>query len=139
MRGIPIARPTWVLARFGRGRYHGPMHRRSAFTLIEIVIVCLIISVLVGLAAPAYERYKNYSYTRACFANQKTVASALQSYNLDRNEKRTDFPDVMQVLASNGYIRVVPYDPGAGLGSSGNYQPTAVGFGVTCKTHGPLQ
>lgn len=115
------------------------MRRRSAFTLVEIVIVCLIISVLVGLAAPAYDRYKRYSYTRTCYANQKTVSSALQSYNLDRNEKRTDYPDVMQALASGGYIRAVPSDPGAGAGSSANYQPTAVAFGITCKQHGPLQ
>lgn len=115
------------------------MGRRSAFTLIEIVIVCVIIGVLVGLAAPAYERYKHYSYTRACFANQKTVSSALQSYNLDKNEKRTDFPDVMQVLYSAGYIRSVPSDPGSGLGSSAQYQPTSIGFGVTCKSHGALQ
>ena len=99
------------------------MNRRSAFTLLEIVIVILIIGVLVGLCAPAYERYKHYSYTRACFANQKTVSSALQTFNLDRNEKRADFPDVMQVLFSGGYIRSVPYDPGAGLGSSANNSP----------------
>jgi prepilin-type N-terminal cleavage/methylation domain-containing protein len=115
------------------------MRRRCAFTLIEIVIVILIIAVLVGLAAPAYERYKNYSYTRTCYANQKTVSSALQSFNLDRNEKRTDYPGVMQVLASNGYLRVVPSDPGGGPGSSANYMSTDVGHGITCKQHGPLQ
>ena len=128
------------LAAFRPARYYGfNMGRRSAFTLVEIVIVCVIIGVLVGLAAPAYERYKHYSYTRACFANQKTVASALQSYNLDRNEKRADYPDVMQTLYSAGYIRSVPYDPGSGLGSSAQYQTTVAGFGITCKSHGPLQ
>ena len=107
--------------------------------MVEIVIVVLIIAVLVGLAAPAYERYKHYSFTRTCFANQKTVSQALQSYNLDRNEKRDDYPGVMQVLASGGYIRAVPADPGGGAGSSANYQSTTVNFGITCKTHGALQ
>lgn len=115
------------------------MARRSAFTLVEIVIVCLIIAVLVGLASPAYERYKRYSFSRTCYVNQKTVSQALQAYNLDRNEKRADYPDVMLVLSSTGYIRVVPQDPGGGAGSSANYQPTSINFGITCKTHGPLQ
>lgn len=114
------------------------MRTRGAFTLVEIVIVCLIISVLVGLAAPAYDRYKKYSFTRACYANQKTVSSALQAYNLDHNEKRTDYPGVMHDLQTGGYIRQVPDDPGAGAGSSSDYQPTEVGHGITCKVHGPL-
>jgi len=105
------------------------MRRRDAFTLIEIMMVILIIGVLIGLAAPAYERYKQYTFTRTCFANQKTLSSALQAYNLDHNEKRTDFPAVMPVLQSGGYIRMVPQDPGVGAGSSANYQPTGVGHG----------
>lgn len=113
--------------------------RRTAFTLIEIVIVVVIIGVLVGLAAPSYERYRKYSNTRACYANQKTISAALQNYNLDRNDKRNDLPDVMQVLQSAGYLRVVPADPGAGPGSSANYQSTSIGFSITCRSHGALQ
>ena len=121
-----------------RPGYHVPMRTRAAFTLIELMMVIMIIGVLIGLAAPAYERYKQYTFTRTCYANQKTISSALQAYNLDHNEKRTDYPTVLQTLSSGGYIRMAPDDPGVGAGSSGDYQATSVGHGVTCKVHGPL-
>ena len=112
---------------------------RRGFTLIEIMIVIAIIGIIAAIAAPAYEKYRKYSNTRACYANQKTISAALQNFNLDRNETRTDLPDVMQVLVSAGYLRTAPNDPGAGPGTQSNYLPTTVGFSITCKSHGPLQ
>lgn len=112
---------------------------RRGFTLIEIMIVMAIIAVILAIAAPSYEKYRKYSNTRACYANQKTISAALQNYNLDRNEKRTDLPDVMTALVSAGYLRTAPHDPGAGPGTQVNYLPTKVGHSITCKVHGPLQ
>jgi prepilin-type N-terminal cleavage/methylation domain-containing protein len=115
-----------------------PLVRRRGFTLIEIVIVILIIGVISGIAAPAYEKYRKYSYTRACFANQKTVSGALQNYNLDKNLKRTDLPGVMNDLVNEGYIRTVPNDPGEAPGSSSDYVYTGSGHSIKCIKHGPL-
>ena len=103
------------------------------------MIVIAIIGVIMAIAQPAYKRYRDYSNTRACFSNQKTLSSALQAYNLDKNSKRNDIPAVLPTLADSGYIRVVPDDPGVGPGTWGDYMGTSLYFGITCKVHGPLR
>jgi len=112
--------------------------RGSGFTLIELMIVILILGVIAGIAAPAYEKYRKYSNTRACFSNQKAISGALQNYNLDKNTKRTDLPAVLKDLQGDGYIRTVPEDPGEGPGTSSNYLYTTTGHGIRCAKHGAL-
>jgi general secretion pathway protein G len=113
---------------------------RRGFTLIEILIVITILILILAIATPAYKRYEDYAMTRACFATQKTISSALQNYNLDTSQRRTDMPDIFPTLVSTGYLQTTPQDPGqGGTASAADYQYTSSGFGVRCIKHGILQ
>ena len=112
---------------------------RQGFTLIELMIVIAIIGVLAAIAVPNFKAARERANTRACYANQKTIAGSIEMFNLDKNTKRTDLQAMWGSLRSGGYLQQVPDDPGAGPGSSSNYQFTASGVGVRCTVHGPIQ
>jgi len=115
-------------------------HRRQGFTLIELMIVIAIIGVLAAIAVPNFKAARERANTRACYAKQKTIAGAMEMYNLDKNTKRTvlDGP-FFTSLKSGGYLQAVPQDPGQGTGSSSAYQFTAAGNGIKCNNHGTIQ
>lgn len=50
------------------------------FTLVEIMIVVLIIGVLVVMAVPIYTASQNNAQQKACYANQRTIEGAVQTY-----------------------------------------------------------
>jgi len=118
--------------------FHRPT-RRQGFTLIELMIVIAIIGVLAAIAVPNFKAARERANTRACYANQKTVAGALEMYNLDKNTRCTALGSVWQQLKSGGYLQSVPQDPGQGTGSSSNYQWTPGGNGIKCGSHGSIQ
>ena len=111
---------------------------RQGFTLIEIMITILIIGVLAAVAVPNFRRARERSHQRACYANQKTLAGALEMYNIDANMSVTDVnPAFWQILASQDYLLSIPEDPGEGYGSSSNYVCDSDGV-LRCKVHGYL-
>jgi prepilin-type N-terminal cleavage/methylation domain-containing protein len=113
---------------------------RQGFTLIELMIVIAIIGVLAAIAVPNFKAARERANTRACYANQKTIAGSIEMFNLDKNTKRTDLgASLFSSLKTGGYLQQVPQDPGAGPGSSGNYQFTSSGVGVKCTVHQLIQ
>ncbi|MBI4860542.1 MAG: hypothetical protein HY815_09810 [Candidatus Riflebacteria bacterium] len=81
--------------------------------------------------------HRTRANTRACYANQKTVAGALEMYALDKNTKLTALDSsVWFRLKSGGYLQAIPQDPGFGPGSSSNYQWTSADGLVRCVVHG---
>lgn len=113
---------------------------RSAFTLIELMIVIAIIGVLAAIAVPNFKRARERANTRACYANQKTIAGAIEMYNLDKNTNKTQVNSAfLQALTSSGYLQSVPSDPGQGAGSEAHYQYTGGGNGIKCEAHGSIQ
>ena len=115
---------------------------RQAFTLIELMIVIAIIGVLAAIAVPNFKRARERANTRACYANQKTIAGALEMYNLDKNTdvKALD-PAFLGSLVTDGYLQSVPNDPGQGGGtaSSDHYTWINDGNGIKCVAHGTIQ
>ncbi|MBI4859165.1 MAG: VWA domain-containing protein [Candidatus Riflebacteria bacterium] len=74
---------------------------------------------------------------RACFANQRTVAGAMEMYSLDKRVKCTRIDSAFwNELKRGGYLQSIPQDPGAGAGSSSHYQYSPKGSGVRCTVHG---
>ena len=53
------------------------------------MIVIAIIGVLAAIAVPNFRKARERANQRACYANQKTVAGALEMYNLDNNKSIT--------------------------------------------------
>lgn len=91
-----------------------------------------------GAPSPGLQRAIEKRNKRACFANQKTIAGAIEMYNLDfRTAVKTLDRAQMEELIDKGYMRSLPQDPGQGADSSENYYFTdASRNGVACKVHG---
>jgi prepilin-type N-terminal cleavage/methylation domain-containing protein len=58
--------------------------RQNGFTLIELMIVISIIGVLAAIAVPNFRTARERSIQRSCYANQKTIMGAIESYHLDK-------------------------------------------------------
>lgn len=78
--------------------------------------------------------------TRACYANQKTLAGAIEMYNLDKNTLREPVDAAfLEALKSGGYLQSPPEDPGEGPRTGSHYRSTRGGNRVTCDVHGQIQ
>ncbi len=53
---------------------------KKGFTLIELVMVILIISILAAIAIPKFIDLRNNAYQAACDGNVATIRSALAAY-----------------------------------------------------------
>lgn len=72
----------------------------KGFTLIEMLIVLLVISVLLLLVIPNIGKQHDSIQTKGCLALQKMVQSNVESYRIEHEQ----FPDNLQVLKDEGYI-----------------------------------
>ena len=62
------------------GAGHGRMHRKAAFTLVELLVVVGIIAVLMSLLLPSLNRARQAAKTTACLSNMKQVYLELRMY-----------------------------------------------------------
>ena len=61
-----------------------PRHRTDAgFTLVELMVVVLIIGILVAIAIPVFQIGRARAERKTCFANQRTVESAVAIWRVD--------------------------------------------------------
>ena len=82
------------------------------FTLIELLIVVAIIAILAAILIPNFLRARKQAQISATKGNLKNIATALESYFVDKN----DYPDEGGTgwstdLVSGDYIRAVPVNP----------------------------
>ena len=71
----------------------------SAFTLVEIMIVVLIIGILLGIAVPNFIRARETSRSKACIANLKQVDTAKEQYAMDQKLSERRFSSVARRCA----------------------------------------
>ncbi len=81
--------------------------RRCGFTLIEILIVMTIISILVSVAVPLYQKSITRARESVLRNNLFTIRSVIDEYAYDK--KRA--PQTLDDLVSEGYLRQIPIDP----------------------------
>lgn len=80
-----------------------------------------------------------YSRPRACFANQKTIAGAIEMYNLDHNCDVTEITEeLLDDLKEEGYLQSIPLDPGFPEDGSTSYFLFTDGR-ICCLNHGFIQ
>lgn len=80
--------------------------KRSAFTIVELILVIFIIAMLAGLLMPALATAKQRARTIQCSGNLRQIAMAMISYAHDNN-------DALPPLNSGGPWRhpVTPHNP----------------------------
>jgi prepilin-type N-terminal cleavage/methylation domain-containing protein len=74
------------------------------FTLIELMIVIAIFALLLMVLLPSMVKSKYQAQWSSCIQSEKTIASALESYNAQEKTYPTD----VSVIVTAGYIRALP-------------------------------
>lgn len=81
--------------------------RRLGFTLIEIMIVMAIITIIISIAVPMYQKALVRSKESVLKNNLFTLRTVIDEYTYDKQKG----PQSLQDLVSEGYLRAVPVDP----------------------------
>lgn len=85
-----------------------PITRREAgYTLIEIIIVMTIISILVSIAVPIYQKVVLRTKETVLRNNLFTIRTVIDEYTYDKQKGPQSLEDLVQA----GYLRQVPEDP----------------------------
>jgi general secretion pathway protein G len=80
---------------------------RLGFTLIEIMIVLTIVSILVSIAVPMYQKAILRAKESLLRSNLYTLRTVIDEYTYDKQKA----PQTLQDLVGEGYLRQVPLDP----------------------------
>jgi len=80
------------------------------FTLIELMVVMAIISILLAIALPIYQKSIVRAKETVLRNNLFTLHTMIDEYTIDKQKA----PETLQDLVSEGYLRQVPQDPMTG-------------------------
>jgi prepilin-type N-terminal cleavage/methylation domain-containing protein len=81
--------------------------KQEGFTLVELMVVVLIIGILVAIAIPVFNTAKRNAQRKSCFANQRTIDGAINSYQAEYGTYAADVP----ALVTAQYLKRTPLDP----------------------------
>ena len=105
--------------------------RRSAFTLVEIMIVVAIIGLLAAIAIPNFIKAREASQKNACIANLKQIDGAKNTWALETKQVSSAVPTDTDLFGTTLYIREKP-----GCPANGTYSLLAVSSKPTCDITG---
>ena len=86
----------------------------AGYTLIELMIVMAIISILMAIAVPLYQKSLLRTKESLLKNNLFTLRTVIDEYTFDKQKA----PQTLQDLVSEGYLRAVPVDPITGSDQS---------------------
>jgi general secretion pathway protein G len=88
--------------------------RQRGYTLIELIIVMAIISILVSIAVPLYQKSLLRTKESLLKNNLFTLRTVIDEYTFDKKKA----PQTLDDLVNEGYLRAVPIDPITGNNQS---------------------
>ena len=80
---------------------------KRGFTMIELMIVMTVITILVSVAVPFYQKSILRSNEAVLRNNLFTLRTVIDEYTFDKQKA----PQTLQDLVTEGYLRAVPVDP----------------------------
>jgi general secretion pathway protein G len=83
---------------------------RLGFTLIEIMIVMTIVSILVSMAVPLYQKSIIRAKESVLRNNLFSMRTVIDEYTYDKKKA----PQSLEDLVKEGYLRQIPIDPMTG-------------------------
>ena len=85
------------------------MSKRSnrGYTLIELIIVMAIISILVSVAVPLYQKSLIRTKESLLHSHLQTLRIVIDEFTFDKKKA----PQTLEDLVAEGYLRAVPIDP----------------------------
>lgn len=86
--------------------------RWAGFTLIELMVVLVVLALLAGLAAPVVTSSILRAKESALKHNLYTTRKAIDDYFADKGV----YPESLETLVEEKYLRTLPVDPIAGKG-----------------------
>jgi general secretion pathway protein G len=88
----------------------GTTGRQSGFTLIELMVVAAIIGILASIAVVQLRQTPQRAKEAALKENLYVLRNCIDQYFTDKGK----YPDSIQTLVADGYIRKIPVDPFTG-------------------------
>jgi len=83
---------------------------RRGFTLVELMIVMTVITIIVAVAVPIYQRSIVRAKESVLKNNLFTLRTLIDEYTFDKQKA----PQTLEDLVREGYLRQVPVDPMTG-------------------------
>ena len=96
-----------LIARFDPLTRGSQAKRAGGFTLIELLVVMAIVATLLTLAVPRYFISIDRSKEAVLKENLFQLRDAIGKYHADKGK----YPESLQTLATEQYLRKVPLDP----------------------------
>ena len=88
--------------------------RQLGFTLVELMVVMGIITVIISIAVPMYQKSILRGKESVLRSNLFTMRNVIDEYTYDKQKG----PQTLDDLVKEGYLRRVPMDPITGQDSS---------------------
>lgn len=97
------------------------LHEKG-FTLIEMLIVLLVISILLIITIPNITKHQSTIHTKGCEAFVKMVQSQVQAYEIDNSK----LPASINELETQGYLKQKSCPNGDGISIDNKGKVTVV-------------
>ncbi|HET8889036.1 MAG TPA: type II secretion system protein [Candidatus Angelobacter sp.] len=81
--------------------------RQRGFTLIELIIVCAMISILLGIMIPVYRIHVLHANEAVLKEDLYHMRTAIDQYTQDKGKA----PQALDDIVSAGYLHALPKDP----------------------------
>ena|SRR6476620_2943372 len=81
--------------------------QQRGFTLIEMIIVCAMISILLGIMVPIYKIHILHANEAVLKEDLYNMRTAIDQYTQDKSKAPQDLNDIVTA----GYLHAIPKDP----------------------------